>query len=77
MGEGITNADSVVADIVAAVENRPRNWRAGQAAFNRLYEVAPGWADWIRGGPLDPFHRDDRLAAFYEWLPSVVAEDDA
>lgn len=62
--------------IQLAINTRPTNWRKGQAAFNRLYELTPGWADYIRGGPLDPFHTDERLDAFFEWLPSIDATKD-
>ena len=71
-GNRMSNASEALADIQNAIDNRPPNWRAGQAAFNRLYEVAPGWADHIRGGPLDPFHLDERLPTFFAWLPSVI-----
>jgi hypothetical protein len=66
----------VVAEYKAVIENRPTHIRAGQAAFNYLYEKAPGWANYIRGGPLDPFHLDERLPAFFEWLQSIVVAEE-
>lgn len=35
--------------------------RPGQAAFNVLVEIAPDFAEEIRGGPNDPFYNDGRL----------------
>ena len=69
------NATEVIAEFQEAIDNKPEHWRAGQTAFNHLYAVAPGWADHIRGGPLDPFHIDERLDAFFAWLPSIVAAE--
>ena len=67
---------SIVTQIIQdAIDNRPAQWRRGQAAFNKLYEEAPGWADSIRGGPIDPFHRDERLEAFFKWLPSIEEKE--
>lgn len=45
-----------------------RNERAGQAAFNALYEVRPELANEVRGTSLDPFHRTESLSAFFAWL---------
>lgn len=42
--------------------------RAGQAAFNALYECRPDLSEKIRGRDLDPFHLDARLPAFWEWV---------
>ena len=59
---------SLVTDIKEVVTNRHPSLRAGQAAFNRLYELLPEWADSIRSGPLDPFHRDEQLDEFYAFI---------
>lgn len=45
-----------------------RNWRRGQTAFNLLYQERPGIADAVRGGPLDPFHVDDRMDDFWTFV---------
>ena len=60
-------------DIEAAIANRPENWREGQAAFNRLYELVPGWADRVRGTPVDPFHIDERIPEFLDFVDSITA----
>ncbi len=72
----MTLVDEVVAEFTEAIKNRPDSWREGQAAFNHLYKVSPGWADHIRGGPIDPFHMDERLPAFFDWLPGIVLLDE-
>lgn len=43
-------------------------WRKGQAAFNVLWEVRPDIANEVHTTKLDPFHRDDRLPEFYEFV---------
>lgn len=43
-------------------------WRRGQAAFNVLMLNRPGLSEQIRGGSLDPFHRDHLLPEFYAWV---------
>ncbi len=50
-------------EVSDAIGREPR-WRVGQAFFNVLYEHKPTFADKLRGGPLDPFYNDRRLAAF-------------
>jgi hypothetical protein len=47
-----------------AVKDRKPHIRAGQAAFNALLKLRPEIAERIRGGPLDPFHHDERIGAF-------------
>ncbi len=54
--------------VKAEVARKPDAWREGQAAFNALYGLAPGLADSIRGEDIDPYHRDERLPAFYAWI---------
>ena len=36
--------------------------RPGQAVFNALVEVWPEFGEMVRGGYIDPFHNDDRIA---------------
>lgn len=58
-------------EYVAAVTNKLKDyptWRQGQAAFNMLWEMRPELADQVHTSKLDPFHRDDRLPEFYEWV---------
>jgi hypothetical protein len=40
------------------------HWRSGQLYFNVLYDIDKELADSIRGGELDPFHRDDKIPEF-------------
>ena len=47
---------------------RPKDWRHGQFAFNMLYSWRPVLADKIRTTEIDPFYRDDRLPAFWEYV---------
>lgn len=68
----MNHQDFLRQQIEKAVKDRPDSWRKGQAAFNALYSLAPGWADSIRGGKLDPFHRDDRLPEFYAFVDSIT-----
>jgi hypothetical protein len=44
--------------------------RHGQATFNTLYfdGFDPEFADSIRGGPLDPYHRDDAVGPMLDAL---------
>jgi hypothetical protein len=43
-------------------------WRAGQIYFNLLHQVRPDLAGQICGSEKDPFHRNDRILPFLEWL---------
>jgi hypothetical protein len=49
---------------VADAQRQYPSWRYGQAVFNVAYSLGPDKADSLRGGPLDPFHIDDRAEAF-------------
>jgi hypothetical protein len=46
------------------LDERPPEWRRGQAAFNLLEETHPEFAESVRGTPLDPFYDDKRLPNF-------------
>lgn len=60
---------TLIREVTLAIDNKPEDWRQGQAAFNALYKIRPDLADSIRGHfQLDPFHRDERLPAFFDWL---------
>ena len=50
------------------VNNKPKEYRKGQAYFNYLYDDNPQLANEIRGTNLDPFHRDDIIPKFLEFL---------
>ena len=48
--------------------HNPR-WRRGQTYFNALWELRPDLSEQIRGKyELDPFHRDELLPAFLEFV---------
>ena len=51
--------------------------RAGQQAFNDLYERDPRIADAIRGTEDDPFYDDRRLPAFHTRVERLRREFDA
>lgn len=59
--------EEYTAEVAAKLSEYPY-WRRGQAAFNVLYRVRPDLGETIHTGKLDPFHRDDRLPEFYEWV---------
>lgn len=45
-----------------------RNWRRGQCYFNQLIDSHPQLAEKIRGSDIDPFHEDERISDFLEYL---------
>ena len=55
----------------AAVERAYKenlHWRRGQAAFNVLLNNRPDLSEQVRGSGIDPFHKDDLLSHFYQWV---------
>lgn len=54
--------------LVSGMLIRNKTWRAGQGMFNALELLRPDLANEIRATPLDPFHNNDRIGAFYAWL---------
>ena len=48
--------------------------RAGQKAFNELYETDPLIADKIRATDADPFYDDRKLALFHERVRQLRAD---
>lgn len=55
----------------AALAQHPE-WRYGQAMFNAAYTLYPAAADQMRGGSLDPFHRDERAIPFAQKVAEIV-----
>ena len=51
--------------------------RPGQALFNALAVIAPGFAEEVRGTDLDPFHDDTRIAACLAAWRGDLLEDAA
>jgi hypothetical protein len=68
MFDGDTYEAYLVALIRSHVHIDNRDWREGQRAFNVLHLMRPDLSEQIRATPLDPFHRDERLPEFLEWL---------
>ncbi len=73
MTEMSTETSTLRETIEEAIERRPKNYRAGQAAFNALHEITPGWANAIRASGLDPFHVDERIPAFLLFCDALEA----
>ena len=42
--------------------------RSGQALFNLLARIRPDISEMLRGSDMDPFHRDERLPDFYDFV---------
>ena len=61
----------------AEVERLRAMPRPGQALFNALAVIAPGFAEEIRGTDLDPFHDDTRIAACLAAWRGDLLEDAA
>lgn len=43
-------------------------WRAGQTYFNALHETRPDLSHAVRATSIDPFHHNDRIPAFREFV---------
>ena len=46
------------------VQNKPKEWRLGQAYFNYAYELFPRDVDTIRGTEYDCFYDDSKIGIF-------------
>lgn len=46
------------------VQNKPKEWRLGQAYFNYAYELYPQDVDIIRGTEYDCFYDDSKIPIF-------------
>ena len=46
------------------VQNKPKDWRLGQAYFNYAYELYPRDVDTIRGTEYDCFYDDSKIPIF-------------
>jgi hypothetical protein len=65
---------SFLAELVAYQSAHPEQ-RAGQAHFNVLHRLHPELANEIRGDRmLDPFHVDERVQAFREFVMARLVE---
>ncbi len=59
----------------ALIQNK--EWRAGQAYFNVLFEMRPDWTEKIRGTEYDPFYATDgdSILMFYSALADMMIGD--
>jgi hypothetical protein len=53
---------------VTLAQVRNPSWRAGQTAFNVLWDMRPDLSEQVRSTSLDPFYVDERLPEFYEFV---------
>ena len=66
IGDDFDDFVAMVAEVTAYFKPQ---WRDGQSAFNTLAYVRPDLTSVVRGSiHYDPFHRDDLLPAFYEYV---------
>ena len=50
------------------VQNKPEEWRLGQAYFNYAYELYPEETNQLRGIEYDCFYDDNKIPIFLEEL---------
>lgn len=50
------------------VQNKPNEWRLGQAYFNYAYELYPRDVDTLRGSEVDCFYVDAKIPDFLDAL---------
>ena len=50
------------------VQNKPEEWRLGQAYFNYAYELYPEETNRLRGTEYDCFYDDNKIPIFLEKL---------
>lgn len=50
------------------VQNKPEEWRLGQAYFNYAYELYPEETNQLRGTEYDCFYDDNKILIFLEKL---------
>ena len=50
-------------------------WRWGQTLFNVLCEYRPEIAEKLRGGPIDPFHRNEVSDDFLNEVERLIEVD--
>lgn len=51
-------------------------WRKGQCLFNKLEELFPEMAEFIRGRGADPFYDDERIPFFLETISETDIDDE-
>ena len=55
-----------------AVQNKPKEWRLGQAYFNYAYQMYPKESDKLRGTNKDCFYHDELMPVFLEELDKLI-----
>jgi len=58
-----------------AQEEKPDEWRFGQAVFNYTYQEFPDAADKIRGTEYDCFYDDSKIPKFIKKLMKLLGHD--
>ena len=54
------------------VQNKPEEWRLGQAYFNYAYEIYPQEVDIIRGTNYDCYYDDNKIGTFLNKLNELL-----
>lgn len=52
--------------------NRPKEWRYGQAIFNYAYKIFPTEVNKLRASEYDCFYRDDKVDLFLKELKNLL-----
>lgn len=64
--------EKTIDDLNIAVQNKPKEWRLGQAYFNYAYQMFPNETNKILGSDKDCFYRDELVPAFLEELNKLI-----
>lgn len=70
----VRKLDLLAKAIADASVNRPVGIRTGQHVFNVVYSYLPDEANKLRGGPADPFYKDERIPLFWSCLIDLIYE---
>lgn len=60
--------------ILKKVENRPAEWRYGQAVFNYAYELYPNEVNQLRFSHYDCFYNDKLVNDFIDKLENILSK---
>lgn len=60
--------------ILEKANNRPEQWRFGQAVFNYAYDMYKMETNKLRGTNYDCFYNDSKVEIFLEKLEELLAE---
>lgn len=53
-------------DFYQMIQNRDKQYRKGQYAFNLMTQLCPEFAERVRGTVIDPFYIDGKLKHFVD-----------